>query len=191
MDFNEYKNAVELCARNHTDYLFHNEGAEHAVVILSNIFMNSQDRVRMASNRLINKEIVGNEEYRKALITFLNRPNTYLDIMLTHAPTEEQVTEPKSIFFMLYYHPAYKDNRITIKDSRGKTFMDKEHHPVNFCTGDSNMYRVETDVEKWRAIANFQDSNRTKLLTEKFDYAFNSLSEIVLNDYFEQNDING
>ena len=182
----DYKKAVESCASSKTNYMFHNEGAEHAKIILSNIFMNAHDSVRMASNRLINKEIVGSEEYRKALLTFLNRPDTHLYIMLAHVPSKEQVTGVDSLFSMLYYHPAYKEQRIVIKDGLGKSFIDKKGDQVNFCTGDDSMYRIETDITKWTAVANFNDPDRSGALSQIFDHVFGKLKEFKLNDYFEQ-----
>lgn len=187
MSIEEYRKAVRSCAINKTDYLFHNEGAEHARIILSNIFMNAYQHVRMASNSLTNTEIVGSDEYRNALMAFLNRKDTYLEIMLTNIPSEEQATKEGSIFAMLYYHPAYKEGRIKIKDAKGKSFKANSHQRINFCTGDTMMYRIETDINKWMAVANFNDFSKTKILSEKFDSVFSQLAELQLNNYFEHN----
>lgn len=183
MNISEYKKIVQQCAQTPIDYLLHNEGAEHAVVILSNIFMNAHDRIRMASNRLVNKEIVGQKEYREALVTFLNRPNSHLDIMLTYVPSKHETIASSSLFYMLYYHPAYNEGRIIIRDGQGKSFVDKDYHHINFCTGDDSMYRIETDIERWKAEANFNDPSKTGMLVNKFDDVFQTLPEFRLNTY--------
>lgn len=184
MSIEEYKDAVRSCAKNHINYLFHNEGPDHARTILSNMFVNAHEHVRMASNRLTNSEIVGSDEYQKAILEFLDRNGTRLDIMLTHVPSEEETLRRGSLFTLLYFHPAYKDGRINIKDGHGMSFMDKTGNHINFCTADSNMYRIETDIEKWKAVANFNDSSKAKYLSEKFDSIFLTLSNFKMDDYF-------
>ena len=40
----EYRRTVEAYAARHENYLFHNEGNEHALIIFENIFKNGRNR---------------------------------------------------------------------------------------------------------------------------------------------------
>ena len=59
----EYRRTVEAYASRHENYLFHNEGNEHALIIFENIFRNANDTIRIAANNLCNPEVVDRKEY--------------------------------------------------------------------------------------------------------------------------------
>lgn len=181
----QYRNAVKNYAARGVDYLFHNEGEEHALIIFTNIFINAKNTIRIAANKLCNKEVVNKKEYVDSLSAFLNKEDARLFILLTNRPTTEEANVEGCLYKMLYNHPAYKEGRILIKDGNGKSFRDKEKNIVHFCMGDETMYRIENDVVERKAIANFGDSKTTKVLNESFDNAFNSVTTTVnLHDYY-------
>lgn len=77
----EYRRIVEAYAARHENYLFHNEGNEHALIIFENIFKNANDTIRIAANNLCNSEVVDRKEYVEPLIKFLDNGGT-LKILL-------------------------------------------------------------------------------------------------------------
>lgn len=185
---NEYRAAVESYALYKTNYLFHNEGAEHALIIFENIFKNANSCIRIAANNLWNDEVVNTKAYINAIVHFLDKDKTQLKIILTNFPEQEELrtTEQNNFYLTLYKHPAYREGRITIVDGEGKSFkFKKENKTIHFCTADSLMYRLEDDIEHRKAIGNFGDSQTAKELETVFDQAFNSgLKKIHLNEIF-------
>ena len=52
----EYRKTVELYAARHENYLFHNKGNEHALIIFENIFRNAKRKIRIVANNLSSVE---------------------------------------------------------------------------------------------------------------------------------------
>ena len=181
----QYRNAVKDYAARGVDYLFHNEGDEHALIIFTNIFCNAKETIRIAANKLCNKELVNQKEYIDNLKLFLNKGDTRLFVLLTSRPTNEEAMSNDCLYKMLYEHPAYKEGRISIKDGQGKSFHDKDGKIIHFCTGDSKMYRIENDIRGRKAVANFGDEKTSTVLNSDFDKAFSSVeTDVNLDDYY-------
>ena len=188
-EMDQYRIAVSKYAEEGVDgYLFHNRGDEHALIILSTIFLNAKRYIRIAANRLYNDEVVNTEEYIKSMKAFLDKKDTRLSIIITKKPSLEEVEEhgyENTFYWMLYNHPAYRQGRVEIKDGHGKAFRNADGKPLNFCTGDDRMFRMEGDIDRRQAIANFNDSVYTSLLNDAFDKVFESLEEKVeLKEYY-------
>lgn len=180
-----YASNVHETALAKTDYLFHNEGNDHALIICRNIFETAESIIRISANQLYNDEVVNKPEYIRAMRNFLDKENSQLKIIITNAPDPKIVRKDGTFYGMLYDHPAYKGNRVCIKVGDGKSFKNDSGKTVNFCTGDNRMYRFEDDVDKRCAIANFNDSETTKGLIENFDLIFNKLTHtLTLSEYF-------
>lgn len=181
-----YKEAVNRYAKDGTNYLFHNSGNDHALIICSSIFSHSVNNVRIAAHKLCNNEVVNQPDYVESMKRFLDQKGSILHIILTLCPKAEEINKEKGFYHMLYHHPAYKDKRIIIKDGGGKHFSDASGNEVNFCTGDDRMYRVEQDVDQRKAIANFGDKHIAQMLSGAFDRVFNQLQTVVeLRNFFE------
>ena len=181
-EMKQYRSAVENYAKNGVDYLFHNKGDKHALIILSNLLQNAQHKIRIAANRLFNDEVVNTSEYIESLKQFLDRKDTTLSILVSQRPTPEDfktVSREKTLYWMLFNHPAYRQGRIQIKDGGGKSFRDKDGQNVNFCTGDDRMFRLEDNIEQRKAIANFKDESFTKVLNGVFDLVYPKIQESV------------
>ncbi len=182
----QYRNAVKDYAVRGVNYLFHNEGDEHALIIFTNIFLNAKSTIRIAANKLCNKEVVNKQEYIDSLKVFLDKKDARLFILLTNRPTAEDIEDQSCLYRMIYNHPAYKEGRIQIKDGQGKSFHDKNGAVVHFCIGDETMYRIENDIVERKAIANFGDGKTAGVLNRGFDKVFASInSEVNLNEYYD------
>ncbi len=180
-----YKEAVRRYAAEKTDYLFHNEGSSHALIICSTLFENATSYVRIAANKLYNDEVVNQSEYISSMCHFLDREGTRLRILVSNRPSKEEVTNESCFYSMLYHHPAYEEGRVEIKDGQGKSFRNKQGNPIHFCTGDEHMYRLENDIKDRKAIANFNDEKATDNLNKIFDKVFDKLDTTMnLKDYF-------
>ena len=178
----QYRSAVENYAKNGVDYLFHNKGDKHALIILSNLFRNAQHSIRIAANKLFNEEVVNTQEYITSMKGFLDRNDTTLSILVSQKPEVEdfKTINPENTFYwMLYKHPAYNQGRIQIRDGKGKSFKNIDGKKVNFCTGDDRMFRLEDNIEERQAIANFNDNAFTAKLIEVFDSVFPNIQDSV------------
>lgn len=189
-DLEAYRAAVELYAKDGTNYLFHNKGDIHALIILTNIFKNAEQKIRIVANMLFNDEVVNTKEYVESMKSFLDKKDTQLEIIISIKPSKEEVKrhgKENTLYWMIFNHPAYRQNRVQIKESSDfVTYKnEKEIKELNFCTGDDRMYRLETNTIERKAVANFQDQTITKLLVRVFDTVFDRISSTVdLSEYY-------
>lgn len=187
-EMDQYRMAVKDYAFRNVPYLFHNQGDEHALIILTNLFINAKEHIRIAANKLYNDEVVNTKDYIDSMRTFLDRKDTKLSILITRKPTIDEIQScPKenTFYWMLFNHPAYYQGRVEIKEGNGKSFHDEKGNQINFCTGDQQMYRLENAIVERKAIANFGDPEMTGKLIETFDNIFPNLrSKVELKDFY-------
>lgn len=184
-----YRAAVEDYARRGVNYLFHNKGDEHALIILSNLFKNAKKHIRIAANRLCDDSVVNTKEYIDSMKTFLDRDDTILDMLIVNAPAPEIVNScdrENCFYWMIYNHPAYKAGRVHLREGEGRAFRDSKNGVlINFCTGDEKMFRLENNVYARTAIANFNDSDYTSDLIQSFDNIYQNQKAVDLQLYFQ------
>lgn len=189
-EIEQYRIAVKDYASKNRNYLFHNQGDEHALIILTNLFANAKHHVRIAANKLYNDEVVNTRDYIDSMKSFLDRNDTRLSILITNRPSTEEIKKcPKenTFYWMLFTHPAYSQGRVQIKEGNGKSFQDKDGQQINFCTGDTMMYRLESSIVERKAIANFGDSDMTGKLIEAFDNVFPTVgSTVELKEFYTE-----
>ena len=181
----EYKKSVRYYADEQKDYLFHNKGDEHAKIIFENIFRTATKQIRIAAYNLWNSAVVNTPEYLGALKSYLDKPDTKLQILLIEEPSINDVLSESSynIYRMLYEHPAYQSGRVEIKCGEGKSFK-KDDKTIHFCTADGRMYRFESNPEQRSATCNFNDPNQTAILDSNFDRVFPQTTSVNLNTFF-------
>lgn len=171
----DYKRAVEEYAKNRTDYVFQNQGDAHARIVLSSMFLNSKDYIRIAANSLTNMEVVGTTEYVQPLLAFVNKPTTKLDIIVSEY--DSNIDNP--LFKQLKETDAYAQKRVRIRNANGGCFRDEKKNVIHFTVADTCMYRYETDVEQRSATCNMGGKNFAKSLEDAFDKAFDTLNEVI------------
>ena len=180
-----YVKAVQTYAKEKKNYLFHNLGNDHALVIFVNIFNNASGKIRIAANNLWNKEVVNTIEYLDALRFYLEKKSAYLDIMLSNFPEQEiKSEEGLNVYRTIHNSSAFKEGRVRIKIGHG--YFTSGDQPVHFCTADDHIYRFEEDIQSRRALCNFNDSEKVSELNENFDSVFDSLEDIDLGKVFDK-----
>ena len=80
-DLQEYAKAVAFMAETKSSNIFLNSGEEHALLVFSNIFRNSQKVVQLLAGNLSNN-VTEADEYQEAIVSFLRKPNSRLEILL-------------------------------------------------------------------------------------------------------------
>lgn len=184
-ELQNYDMTVHDFARDKVNFMFHNSGNEHALIICKHLFNNANNTIRIAANQLYNDEVVNTPEYIETMRTFLEKRKGTLKIIVSNPPQPGIVNEKGSFYGMLYDSKAYKNGQIDIRNAEGKSFRKPgTDDPVNFCTGDDGMYRFEWDTAHRKADANFKDPDRTGDLNRQFDKIFKTLPKLDLNGFF-------
>lgn len=170
----EYERTVEAYAKEGTDFLFHNQGNKHALIVFKSIFKNAKSTIRIAAGSLDNSEVANSTQYIDALQEYLNRDDSKLYVLLSN-PVNHPTDLP--LFKMLKEHRAFQEGRIELKDGKGKNFK-RDGNIFHFCVADDRMYRIESDIENRAAECNFGDVAMTDFLTGLYTKAFDSVSDV-------------
>ena len=167
-----YYEQMIIDAKNHEDYLFHNNCITvKRPDIYSIILDNAEKEVSLVINyeTTVSEEITSNQKFINSIKNFLDKPDTILRVIITHAP-ENRVIDNK-FYKLLLNHPAYTDGRIVIKFIEGdKCFRrtdDKSNDEVEFCTGDDRMFNICVVGEQYD-MTNFNKPEWTEGMVKKF-----------------------
>jgi hypothetical protein len=171
-----YRKAVDFLAKNKVDNLIFNSGDEHASIIFSNIFCNSDYRVKIFAGNLQN-QVTEKPEYINSIARLLQR-GARLEILLDSF--DDSIKKDSDLFKRLYLYEKYVSIKQTNTRFHVTRVTEDEHikERVHFCTGDSCMYRLETDTEKRSARCNFNDPPFVKDLNGLFDEAFKTAKNV-------------
>lgn len=172
-----YRKAVTYYAEREENYVLHNEGDAHALVIFSTMFKYSKNKIRIVAKDMANEEVVNTKEYIEAMNLFLERSEAELQIILSDfKESVNDIPAERNFFKFLVRSEAYKDNRVHVKISKEKTFK-LNGKPAHFCTSDGHAYRMEHDIDKRKAWCNFGSPETTSKMDELFDKAFKEVAE--------------
>lgn len=177
IELKEYKIFVEGLISNKDNRVFYNNSKEHAAIVMSNIFKNSNSIVRINCGGLHGK-ISSNKEYLFELDNFLFRDKTKLFILLEN---DSKIHE--DVRAILSFYQKYFPDKISIKKSDAFFREIKNNNKVHFAVGDDS-YRIEYDVDKYLARCSFNNSQEASELATIFDGLFKDttrVSEVILN----------
>lgn len=175
-DANFYKEMVEHLALSKIPRFFYGINNKQASIVLSYIFKVSERIVRLVSTRL-SEEITNDEEYKEAILSFLDRENTELEIFVYEYNDENPIYCLLSNYkekIKLKFSPVGAEFRLPDDEN-------KEKHIVNFCIGDDQVFRLERDTNLRMAECNFNDTKTSAHLIKTFKSIFNDskLSETI------------
>ncbi len=163
-----YQLAIEKLAKLKSEEIFSNEGPEHAAFVMGNIFINAQSKVRIFAGDF-NGDVSNNAYYIDGLQKFLNKNCSNLTVIFEKSPNTNStaykiLTSPK-------FHKKV-ELRILGNEIDSKA-------PFHFAVGDSNMFRIETDTEKYTAICSFNNQENSEKLIKHFDEFLLDKSSII------------
>lgn len=170
-DIDAYRIAIENLAATSSDYVFANSGAEHACIVMSNIFKTAQTNVYMFAKNL--KGDVSKGEYLIQLEEYLKNRG-YLQVLLEENSDENS---SEAIKIMKKY-----PNKISISVI-DKTVLQKRQEIGNinhFTIADDKMFRYETDVVNYTAVCSFNDRKTYSQLNGLYKF-LSSKSKIISN----------
>lgn len=161
----DYEKAVKHYAKDRKNYLLHNVGKDKSLLILDNLFKNTNYSISIAMQSF-SDEIVNSDICVEGIREFLNKEDTTIKIIIA----EDQLGPESLIKFpfykMLRNHPGRKlSERVTIKS--GVRIERNGDVPISFYVGDTRMYYLEFDTSEHRFIANYNDEEVALKLTDK------------------------
>lgn len=174
-DLSFYESFVQQMAREKSDRVFNNHGFGCAQIVLGELFKNADSKVRIYSKSMEEK-ITSSTPYIDNLITFLEKKDTSLDIIIE----DFQPFKDSLIRYVLF---EYKD-KVAIKHSSKKVVFKRNNKPVHFTTGDEKMFRLEFDIENNKAECSFNSKERTEEMNTLFNEVFKdrNLKEVTTED---------
>jgi hypothetical protein len=160
-----YKIKVQSNADNRIYDELSNSGADHAKIIMSNILRTSKEHVRIFAGDL-NGEVSNDPEYLMWLETLIFSGKK-LHIKLEREPNR---ATSKAFQKILELKKRFSKNiTIEIVGDKNLDRLKLDDKVFHFTIGDDRMFRFETDINKYVAIANFNDKETAKLLIDKFN----------------------
>lgn len=181
-----YKKTIKQFAETKTNYSFQTIGEDYALIVLERIILSAKKTFKYTTNSFFDESIEKDMVFIEALCAFLSAPEAQVQIIITDLPEDISQKDALNPFYRLYQHEAYKQGRISIKNSSGGHFVNNDKK-VNFCVADSLMYRFESDTSKRIAFCNFNDSIRSEKYENVFDDVFVKIQTAVdLNSIFAE-----
>lgn len=170
----EYKTFLEKLCQSKSSEVFTNGGIDHAAILMSTLFRNTEQSIKMLCAGL-KPALITKEPYLSDFTKFLSTPGKSIQIIVG---TDEFINEtPFQLIIEKLGEP--QDHRAQIEcrimDDKGKKqVMDFFGSECHFSIFDTQKYRLEVNPEKYQAIGSFNAPDYTKRLTDLFDSIFKS-----------------
>lgn len=171
----DYIQYIKDLADKKQDALFFNTGALHASFVMSTIFDSSKETIKIFAGNLCG-QVSDTETYRTSLNHFLSK-NGKLQVLLQESKMITSAEPP--IFDMLKFYNIVKFGNVEVKKLKGSMLgLEGDMH---FTVGDNKMYRLEYDVESFKAEGNFNNPIESGRLSTIFDDAFNGKNASLIS----------
>lgn len=169
LNMDDYKKAIKFYAQNNENFEFGNKNAEHASIVVSQLFQFAKEEILIYSGTL-NSDVTSDSNLIKSVNKYLEsgkKLRVILDELPNegnHSPVFTQVIN--SIKNPLRDVKYIVDEENKFAESLKDKFADKEAH--HFIVVDKSAYRIETDKHKYEAFGNFNDKNIAGIFHKKF-----------------------
>lgn len=160
-ELQEYEAWLQGLAAKRVNTPVFNEGREHAAILLKTIFEHANEYVYIYCCCL-RDALTGIEDYYEALKNYI-RKKKKIRVLLNG--TESEIDEDRSIFKLIG-----RDNyRILTKKQKELMEQALNKQNVHFTLADDCIYRMEYDIEHFKALASFNDRNVGLVLKNAFE----------------------
>lgn len=163
-----YREFIESLAKNDQETFFVNSGKDHAEIVLSTIFNSTKSKLRIFANSLTS-DLASSEKYINSLKSYLEKGGELLVLLQKFEPESN-----KKLFDFFTYFQYKSPGKIQIKQSSVSLKNTKTEKYIHFTIGDDKIFRLEEDIEKYKAFGSFNDKKLSESLIQKFDDIFNS-----------------
>lgn len=177
---NEYRLFIAYLAKNGLDKIFLNSDEDKMRDVFIEMFKNSKDVIRIFAGQLCNNVTQGSE-YIEALSDFIENGGK-LRILLNNF--DENKALNSNLFKRLAFYksrnynleikkttdkPVMEFKATTVEENKTVSENKSQDIEVHFAIGDTESYRIETDIKQRRAICNMHGSSKAEELAKFFD----------------------
>ncbi|KJR43368.1 hypothetical protein MCHI_000733 [Candidatus Magnetoovum chiemensis] len=173
-------------AENETDQILKNRDAGHARYLQERLFNKAKEEMLILTGE-VSDEVYTHEYLIEAAIEFIKKDSSKkLNIIYQNDIDKENLLKKR--FFSEIKKRADKE-KLEDKLKIWEAKHTKDIVPFHFSVSDRKFFRLETDIEQRRAIANFGDKETAKKLAEIFDGIVqnNETKSIELKTWIESN----
>ncbi|MDE5702282.1 hypothetical protein [uncultured Bacteroides sp.] len=160
-ELQEYENWLQKLAVKKLNTPVFNEGREHAAILLKTIFEHANEYVYIYCCCL-RDELTGIGDYYEALKSYIQKGKT-IRVLLNG--TKSEIDERRSIFQLI----GSDNYKILTKEQREQIEKKLNKQNVHFTLADDCVYRMEYDIEHFKALASFNDRNVGAVLKNAFE----------------------
>lgn len=179
-----------LIKSNKPGELFTNGGIEHASILMSKLFSQTKNEVRMFCEGF-KPNLITTEPYYTSLRKYIESEDGKSIKVLVE--TDEYINEESFRYLQTQQKEKEKDgkeNLVQIRkikpENKEKIFKEMNTEHYNFSVFDESMFRLEYDPDKYKAIGSFNDPERAKILKKLFDLLFEE-ADLMPNTIILQN----
>ena len=169
MELSEYKTLIHQLAESGSNKVFYNQDAQHAEIVLTEIFEKSKETIRIFAAQLNDNPPVSDDYVRK-LSDFIERGGKVRILLNKY---EQQNVLKSELFKRLAFY-VLKEKDIQVKKTSATVYYtnDPDKKELHFTLGDSFIYRIETDVQERMAEGSFNNDVVAKKFIDMFDKLF-------------------
>jgi hypothetical protein len=170
MPYLTYEEAVKLLADTHSDKIFKNKGVESAEIVLTELLNHAKDEVLIFSGNF-KGDVSNSEKYNNAIVNFINNTSGIIKVFVEH----ELKKEKNFLVYQTLIDLGNNNKRVVIKKTNKdfieevESFFSDKYH---FLVADKCMYRVETEIDTFKAIASFNSPDFSTKLSNLFNKYF-------------------
>jgi hypothetical protein len=171
----EYEKLIENLAKNRESMMYYNSGPDHAAIVFSKIFKYAHTELCILAGNM--KGGISNQSsYLSELRQFLERKGQ-VKLLLREF---DKKNNPELFQLLSKYQFLFPD-QVEVKIATSVLTDTETSREIHICTGDSSIYRIEEDIEKYTAKGSFNDPLTTQALNRIFAEMFESASPVALN----------
>lgn len=181
MELREYRTLIHQLAEDKNVKVFYNQDAQHAEIVLTEIFEHSKDIIRIFAAQLYENPPISDEYIRK-LSDFIEKGGKVR--ILLNDYNEINVLKSELFKRLAFYILQKKD--IQLKETGATVYYtnDPDKKELHFTIGDNSIYRIETDIKGRIAEGSFNNETVAKKFIDMFDKLFGEAEDINLISLF-------
>lgn len=168
LELDTYRKELEILARERMPIFFGNSGALHGSIVLSTIFKNCSDKIRMYVKDLSGEVESLAPDFIENLTHFVEEKGTLKIVADVDIKNGTELKQKLDSLKTSGYDVQVKLASDEFKDIQDKLFRNFKY----FTIGDDSMFRLELDSKKHTAICNFNQPEDAKNIINTFEKYF-------------------
>ena len=165
-ELTQYENWINDLAASDSSTLVFNDGHEHAAILFGTIFRTAKKRICIYCDNMCGI-VTGTTDYYNALAECKKR-GVKVNVLLNSLETD--------VLRQPVFNLIDKQNEVKLVPAGKEDYIQTKLNNLNvhFTVADGKIYRIEYDIENFKAIASFNDEKMGDTLTNVFDEVWNA-----------------